>query len=220
MRGKRAVSANGRAVAKTASPPCTAEAADTQERPYPGLRALIRSDVGAWTDTYAGWDTVKPASLWTLPRLILVFAGMRATLIQRIAHELYRRRVPLLPTLLSALNVTLHGFEMSPYAEVGPRFYVPHPVGTVVVVERLGARVTLVSNVTIGRRKKPGFPTIGDDVYVGAGARILGALTVGDRVQIGANAVVITDVPSDSVAIGVPATIRPATSAQPADPAP
>ena len=203
MKARRATPRNGKT--DHAAPATT----DAEQRPYPGLHALIQSDVAAWTDTYAGWDTVTPGSPFTLLRLVFVFAGLRATLIQRVAYELYRRWVPLLPTLLSGLNVTLHGFEMSPYAEVGPRFYVPHPVGTVVVAERMGSNVTLVSNVTIGRRKKPGFPAIGDDVYVGAGARILGALTIGDRVQIGANAVVLTDVPDDSVAVGVPVTVRP-----------
>jgi len=59
-------------------------------------------------------------------------------------------------------------------------------------------------------RKDADFPILGDEVYVGAGARILGAITIGDRAQIGANAVVLKDVPADHVAVGVPATVRPA----------
>lgn len=191
--------------------PAGAVVAPPSERPYLGMWALIQSDVAAWTELYAGWRSGQSAGLLTVLRLAFVFAGLRATSIHRIAHALHRRRIPFLPNLLVAMNVSLHGFEIGPHTEVGPRFYVPHPVGTVVTAERLGSGVTLVSGVTIGMRKEPSFPVIGNDVYVGAGARILGGITIGDRVQIGANAVVVKDVPSDSVAIGVPATVRPAT---------
>jgi serine O-acetyltransferase len=112
--------------------------------------------------------------------------------------------------ILTNLNLSLHGFDMPPHIEVGPRLFVPHPVGTVVTARRIGSGVTLVSAITIGMRNESDFPVIGDGVYVGAGARILGNITIGDRAQIGANAVVLKDVPADHVAVGVPATIRPA----------
>jgi serine O-acetyltransferase len=201
-----------------APPPPARPAAATPEieaevvtPPYPGLRALIWSDITAYTDLYGGWSLGRHARWLTALRLAILFAGLRATMLYRVAHALHRKRVRFIPTLISGLNVTLNGFEMGSHIEVGPRFYVPHPVGTVVEAERLGSGVTLVSAITIGMRNNPpSFPVIGNDIYVGAGARILGGITIGDRVQIGANAVVIKDVPNDSVAIGVPATIRPA----------
>jgi serine O-acetyltransferase len=148
--------------------------------------------------------------LRTAIRLALVYAGLRAALIHRLAYAAHRAGVAIVPMILTNLNLSLHGFDIPPHIEVGPRFYVPHPVGTVVTARRIGAGATLVSGITIGMRKESDFPVLGDDVYVGAGARILGAITIGDRAQIGANAVVLKDVPAGHVAVGVPATIRPA----------
>ena len=107
----------------------------------------------------------------------------------------------------------LHGLDIPPSVPIGPGLYIPHPVGTVVMANHIGSHVTLVSCVTIGLRKEVAFPTLGDHVYVGAGARILGPINVGNNVTIGANAVVLRDVPDNSVAVGVPASIRPAHSA-------
>jgi len=181
-----------------------------QPQPYPGLRALIWSDVQVWGELLAGKKSGERVSLKTAIRMALVYAGLRTALLQRLAFAADRARIPILPLVLSNLNLSLHGFDMPPHIEVGPRFYVPHPVGTVVTAKRVGAGVTLVSAITIGMRNGSDFPVLGDDVYVGAGARILGDITLGDRAQIGANAVVLKDVPADHVAIGVPATIRPA----------
>jgi serine O-acetyltransferase len=77
----------------------------------------------------------------------------------------------------------------------------------------MGSDITLVSGVTIAMRNERSFPTIGDRVYIGAGARILGPIRVGNDVSVGANAVVLEDVPDRSVAVGVPARIRPARAA-------
>ena len=73
------------------------------------------------------------------------------------------------------------------------------------MAERIGSGITLVSGVTIGMRNEQSFPVIGDNVYIGAGARVLGRIKVGSNVSIGANAVVLDDVPDHSVAVGVPA---------------
>jgi serine O-acetyltransferase len=176
---------------------------------YPGLRALVQGDVDIWGEFFAGIRPGQHVGLLAGIRLALLYAGLRAALVYRLAHELQRRRVPIVPLVLTNLNISLHGFDIPPNVPVGPRFYVPHPVGTVISAERIGSGVTLVSGVTIGMRKGADFPIIGDGAYVGAGARILGRVTVGDRAQIGANAVVLKDVPADHSAVGVPATIRP-----------
>jgi serine acetyltransferase len=99
----------------------------------------------------------------------------------------------------------------------GQQLYLPHPYGIVVHARvRIGECCTIFQNVTLGEdHRRPGVPTLGDDVIVGAGAAILGLVTVGDGARIGANAVVIADVPPGAVAVGVPARIvqKPATPA-------
>lgn len=113
----------------------------------------------------------------------------------------------MVPGILRRWNITLHGLDVVGGIPVGGGLYLPHSVGTVVMAQRIGRNVTLVSNVTIGMRNRPEFPIIGDDVYIGAGARILGPVTIGDGAVIGANAVVLSDVPAGATAVGVPARI-------------
>lgn len=176
------------------------------------LLDLIRSDVTAWADIWLpeGAYRRRAPGLFVALRLLWQHLGLRAALLYRVSHRLQRKKVRILPQMLSHLNVTLHGFDVPASVEIGPRLYIPHPVGTVIMAERIGHSVTLVSSVTIGMRHGPVFPRIGNNVYIGAGARILGAITIGDNVSIGANAVVLTDVPRDSIAVGVPARIQPA----------
>ena len=180
------------------------------------LSQLIASDLEVWGEVYMSRPPGRRVSRARALYWIASYPGLRSVLLYRLAHAAQRAGIRLAPLLLANLNLTLHGFDMPPSVSVGRRFYVPHPVGTVVMARRLGDNVTLVSGVTIGMRdarQQPRFPLIGNDVYVGAGARVLGGITVGDRVQIGANAVVIRDVSSDSVAVGIPATVRPARPA-------
>jgi len=181
----------------------------TKDAAHLVLTELMASDIAAWRDIWCGsLGLTGRIELLTTLRLIWLFPGLRATLLYRLSHALHRRGVKLLPHLLSQLNLIFHGFDIPASVPIGARLYIPHPVGTVVMADRIGTDVTLVSSVTIGMRKGPGFPTIGDNVYVGAGARVLGGITIGNNVSIGANAVVLTDVPENSVAVGVPARVR------------
>jgi len=93
--------------------------------------------------------------------------------------------------------------------DFGDGLHLPHPFGIVVHARvRLGARVTIYQNVTLGETNTvPGVPTVGDDVLIGAGAVVLGPVTIGDGAVIGANAVVITDVPAGGLAVGNPARV-------------
>jgi serine O-acetyltransferase len=172
------------------------------------LRALFKSDVRIWADMHRRTRPSGSVGLLTAVWLGISYAGLRAVLLHRLAHAAHRRRIRLVPLLLANLNLTLHGFDIPPHVPVGPGFYVPHPVGTVITARALGTNVSLVSAVTIGMRKGLDFPLIGDDVYIGAGARVLGGITVGTGAQIGANAVVTCNVPPHGVAVGVPARIR------------
>jgi serine O-acetyltransferase len=169
--------------------------------------ALIRSDAGAWARLWAPEES-GAASWGTTLRLLFNYAGLRATALYRIGHGLWRKRVPVLPGMIQRMNITLHGFDVPSNVPIGPGLYVPHPVGTVITAQRIGSNVTLISGITIGMRSEPKFPVLGDGVFVGAGARILGDITVGDGAQVGANAVVLKDVPAGATAVGVPATIK------------
>lgn len=176
---------------------------------HPGVWQLIASDAQAWAAL--GFVVIAPragAAVAAL-RLAWSFAGFRATLLYRLSHALHRARVRGLPGVIAAYNLTLHGLDIPPSVPIGARLYIPHPVGTVVTARRIGAGATLVSGVTIGMRNEPEFPLIGDNVYIGAGGRVLGGIVLGDDVAVGANAVVLTDVPDAHIAVGVPATIRP-----------
>lgn len=174
-------------------------------REEPGVLALIRSDIGVWAQQWLPGRTVGPLRG---AELVWRFVGLRATIVYRISHALHRARVRAVPQMLWHANIRSHGLDIPPSVEIGPGLYVPHPVGTTVMARRIGARCTLVSALTIGMRDTMEFPEIGDDVFVGAGARVLGGITVGNGAKIGANAVVLCDVPAGWTAVGVPARLR------------
>lgn len=176
--------------------------------PVRSCRQLIGGDLQAWAkawlaDEHASGRIRRVDSV----RLIWNQSGLRATLLYRLSHAIWRMRIPALPGILARLNLILYGFDVPPSIEIGPGLYVPHPVGMVIMATRIGANASLISNITIGMRNGPGFPTIGDNVFIGAGARVLGRIMIGDNVSIGANAVVLTDVPSGATAVGVPAKL-------------
>lgn len=178
--------------------------------PSPTTLDLIRSDVTAYGDAMHIGGKPPGARYGLLASLRMVWgsSGLRAVLLYRLAHGLRRGGVAALPTVLYHLNLSLHGIDIAAANEIGPGLYIPHPVGTVIHCASIGSDVTIVSGVTIGMRNEREFPTIGDRVYIGAGARVLGGLQIGCDVAIGANAVVLEDVPDRSIAVGVPARIQ------------
>ena len=166
---------------------------------------LFAMDMRRWAASWAPSDVPRPA--WVYLRLLWTHQPLRATALLRLSNYCHRRGLPALPNMLRRLNITLHGLDMVAGIPIGGGLYLPHTVGTVVMATRIGRNVTIVSNVTIGMRDQWAFPTIGDDVFIGAGARILGAVVIGNGARIGANAVVLTDVPAGATAVGVPARI-------------
>jgi serine O-acetyltransferase len=134
--------------------------------------------------------------------------GVQALLAHRVAHGLHAAGVPLLPRSLSMVSRTLTGIEIHPAARIGQGFFIDHGAGVVIgETARIGDDVTLYQGVTLGGT---GFqtgkrhPTLEDNVTVGAGAKLLGAITVGHGAKIGANTVVITDVPPNATVVGNP----------------
>jgi serine O-acetyltransferase len=131
--------------------------------------------------------------------------------IYRIAHLLYRFRVPFLPWLLKVVNRILFSVSLPPSAIIGKRVVLGYQ-GLGIVIHRhaiLGNDVVVAPNVVIGGRGRPGAPIIEDSVLIGAGACILGPVVIGRGAKIGANAVVTIDVPPDCTAVGIPARILP-----------
>lgn len=143
--------------------------------------------------------------------VVLTYSGLHALILHRITHRLYRLKVPFLPRFLSQTGRFLTGIEIHPGAKIGKRCFIDHGMGVVIgETTEIGENVTLFQGVTLGgtgKERGKRHPTLGNNVVVGAGAKILGNITVGDEAQIGANAVVIRDVPPQSTVVGVPGRV-------------
>ena len=147
---------------------------------------------------------------------VLSTDSFRITALNRIREASRRWHVPLMNHLLRVVQTAVLGVEIGKDVTLGRGVYFVHPLGVVIGGDaRIGDRVRFYGNNTVGTAKDNGYPTIEDDVWVGAGARILGPVRVGARSRIGANAVVLEDVPPDSVAVGIPARARPRTDEEP-----
>jgi serine O-acetyltransferase len=140
--------------------------------------------------------------------VLLSWPGVHALLSHRVAHALHHAGVPVLPRLLSMITRSVTGIEIHPAAKVGRGLLIDHGVGVVIgETAEIGDDVTLYQGVTLGGT---GFdtgkrhPTVGDEVIVGSGAKLLGPITIGRCARVGANSVVITDVPAGATVVGNP----------------
>lgn len=170
------------------------------------MSALFRQDVQRWIVP----GEVADASQVTTGRIIkllLRHAQLRAMLMIRFAAWCDRNHIRGLPGLFQRLIAFFYGLEIAVSQEIGGGLYIAHTYGMVVMPERIGQNCSIVHNVTIGLRNEYTFPWIGDNVYIGAGARVLGGIRIGDGARIGANAVVISDIPAGATAVGVPAKV-------------
>jgi len=143
--------------------------------------------------------------------VILCYSGFHAIIFHRIAYYLYNKNLVLIPRLISQLNRFITGIEIHPGAKIGERLFIDHGMGIVIgETTEIGRDVTLYQGVTLGgtgREKGKRHPTIGNNVVIGAGAKILGPFKVGDCSKIGAGAVVLNEVPPNSTVVGVPGKI-------------
>lgn len=143
--------------------------------------------------------------------ILLTYSGFHATLLHRISHFLWRKNLPVIPRLISHFSRFITGIEIHPGATIGRRFFIDHGMGVVIgETAEIGDNVTLYQGVTLGGTgQEPGkrHPTLGHNVIVGAGAKVLGAIVIGNDVRIGANSVVLKSVPDHATVVGIPGKI-------------
>lgn len=143
--------------------------------------------------------------------VVLTYPGFHARQFHRLAHALHRRRLRLLARVVSHIGRALTGIEIHPGARIGEGLFIDHGMGVVIgETAEVGDNCTLYQGVTLGgtsTKRVKRHPTLGDNVTVGAGARLIGAITVGDNVRIGAGSVVVTNVPANATVVGVPGHI-------------
>ncbi len=139
---------------------------------------------------------------------LLTYQGVWAIILHRIAHLLYIMRIPIIPRLISQISRFVTGIEIHPGARIGHGFFIDHGMGVVIgETAIIGNNVLMYHEVTLGGTSLSSgkrHPTIGSNVLLGAGAKIFGPITIGDNSQVGGGAVVIKDVPQNSVVVGNP----------------
>ncbi|RKH07764.1 serine acetyltransferase [Corallococcus praedator] len=146
----------------------------------------------------------------SLAKVVLTSDSYRITALNRAREAAITFHIPLLNHVLRVAQTAVMGIEIGKDVTLGKGVYFVHSLGVVIGGDaRIGDRVRFYGNNTVGTAKDNGYPIIEDDVWIGAGARILGPVRIGARSRIGANAVVLQDVPPDSVAVGIPARIFP-----------
>lgn len=144
----------------------------------------------------------------------LSYPGVHALWAYRLANRLWKAGLRIVARLIQQATRTMTGVDIHPAASIGRRLFIDHATGVVIgETAVVGEDCLIFHGVTLGGQrmvKGKRHPTVGDRVMIGAGAKVLGAITVGDDAKIGANAVVVKDVPAGGIAIGVPAKLRKA----------
>lgn len=143
--------------------------------------------------------------------VLLTYPGLHALMVHRVAHFLYKKNFFLLARIISQISRFLTGIEIHPGAKIGRGVFIDHGTGVVIgETAEIGDNVTIYQGVTLGgtgKEKGKRHPTIGNNVVISAGAKVLGSFTIGDNVKIGAGSVVLKPVPSNCTVVGVPGKI-------------
>lgn len=165
-----------------------------------GLLESIQADIRAARER-------DPAAINDL-EVILTYPGFHARQVHRLAHALHHRGFELPARFVSHVARFFTGIEIHPGAEIGEKFFIDHGMGVVIgETSIIGDNVHLFQGVTLGgtsTRRAKRHPTLGDNVVVGAGAKVIGDVTVGTNAKIGAGSVVVTNVPPNATVVGVP----------------
>ncbi len=148
----------------------------------------------------------------SLLEVFLCYPGVKALGMHRIAHDLYKSKLYILARMISEISRWLTGIEIHPGAQIGKRLVIDHGMGVVIgETTIIGDDCLIFHGVTLGGRSFEAVkrhPTVGNKVIIGAGAKVLGAISIGDNSVVGANSVVTKDVPSGVVVIGIPAQMK------------
>lgn len=141
--------------------------------------------------------------------VFLLYPSIHALIAYRISHFFYKHKLFFIARLISQISRFFTGIEIHPGATIGRGLFIDHGMGVVIgETSEVGDDVTLYHGVTLGgtgKDKGKRHPTVGNNVVIGAGAKVLGPILVGDNVKIGANAVVVKNVPNGATAVGIPA---------------
>ena len=144
--------------------------------------------------------------------VLLLYQSIHVLIFYRIAHGLYKIKLFFLARLISQLGRFFTGIEIHPGAKIGKGLFIDHGMGVVIgETAEIGDNVTIYHGVTLGgtgKDKGKRHPTIGNNVIIGCGAKILGPISIGDGAKIGANSVVLKNVPKEKTAVGIPAVIK------------
>ncbi|KXA08617.1 serine O-acetyltransferase [Clostridium perfringens] len=144
--------------------------------------------------------------------VLLLYQSIHVLIFYRIAHGLYKIKLFFLARLISQLGRFFTGIEIHPGAKIGKGLFIDHGMGVVIgETAEIGDNVTIYHGVTLGgtgKDKGKRHPTVGNNVIIGCGAKILGPISIGDGAKIGANSVVLKDVPKGKTAVGIPAVIK------------
>ena len=138
-------------------------------------------------------------------KLLFRHLSLRAMAWYRFGVWCRRKRIPFFYGHALRHILRTYGLELASETECGGGLYIAHPVGTVIMAHSIGRNVSVIAAVTVGMRNEWAFPDLGDNVFIGAGARVLGQISIGAGAVIGANAVVINDVPAGTTVVGIPA---------------
>lgn len=161
-------------------------------------------------ETIAAYKARDPAARTSL-EILLLYPGIRATMAHKRANYFYRHDMKFIARWISQRSRKKTGIEIHPGAKIGKRFVIDHGMGIVIgETAEIGDDVLIYQGVTLGGTGKDigkRHPTIGNNVLIGSGAKVLGPFTVGDNCRIASNAVVLKEVPPNSTAVGVPARI-------------
>lgn len=184
--------------------------------------ALRWSDLpGEWLDDVRCVFSRDPAARNAL-EVVTTYPGVHAILVHRLTHRLWQSGFRYIARMLSFLTRFWTNIDIHPGAVIGRRFFIDHGAGVVIgETAVLGDDVTLYHGVTLGGtswHQGRRHPCLGNGVLVGAGAKILGAITLGDNVRVGANSVVVEDVPANQTVVGMPARIVQAKVGKKMDP--
>lgn len=143
--------------------------------------------------------------------VFFLYPSVHALISHRIAHFFYKHKMFFIARLISQINRFITGIEIHPGAKIGSAILIDHGMGVVIgETAVIGNRVTIYHGTTLGGTgKETGkrHPTVGNDVVIGAGAKVLGPITIGDNSKIGANSVVLKNVPKNSTVVGIPGKI-------------